>query len=52
MGNRIDFEDIISKPVVNSYKKVQTLGIYCCNYDWDEILDRTVIDAKDDNITT
>lgn len=28
MENRIDFEDIISKPVGNSYKKVQTLGIY------------------------
>ena len=33
MGNRIDFEDIISKPVGNSYKRVQTLGIYCWQAD-------------------
>lgn len=36
MANKIEFEDIVSKAVGTTYERVQTLGIYCWQYEKDE----------------
>lgn len=35
-ANRIEFVDIVSKPVGITYERVQTLGIYCWQYEKNE----------------